>query len=61
MPALTIGMFGKFLLFCQLLLFFTEENGANAETQKSFSIKTEDIKRDPVMIINDKNFDTIIR
>ena len=60
-PGFIITMFRKFLVFCQLLLVFTEENGGNSETQKSFSIKTEDIVRDPVMTIHDKNFDTITR
>ena len=61
MAGFIIAMLGKFLLFCQLLLVFTEENGGKTETQKSFSIKAEDIKRDPVMTIHEKNFDTIIR
>ena len=61
MSGFIIEMFLKFLLFCQLLFVFTEEDDTNTGTQKSFSIKTEDIIRDPVMTITDKNFDTIIR
>ena len=61
MSSFIIKMLGKFLLFCQLLIVFAEEDATNTETQKSFSIKTEDIERDPVMTITDKNFDTIIR
>ena len=53
-------MFRNFLFFCQLVFVFTDDDGSS-ETQKSFSIKVEDIKREPIMRLNDKDFETITR
>ena len=55
-----LTMLRNFLLFCQVLFVLTENDGSSG-THKSFSIKVEDIKREPIMTLNDKDFEIITR